>query len=418
MRIAYLCQYFPPEIGAPAARVSELSAAWSAMGHDVTVITGLPNHPTGVVPPEYRWTVFRKERRDGYSVWRNWLYATPNEGFIKKTLSHLSFMISSGVSSTIRLRRCDVLVVSSPTFFSALSAWFISRIRRIPFVFEVRDLWPGIFIELGVLKNRTIIAVLEAVEMFLYRSASRIVVVTEPFKEHLRQRGVPPEKIAVITNGVDTNAFFPAQSGDSLRRDHDLSDRFVVLYIGAHGISHALRRILAAARRTEDDPEICWVFVGEGAEKAALVAEAHSLGLRNVRFVPGQPREHVPAWYAACDVALVPLRDVPLFDTFIPSKMFEIMACGRPIVGSVRGEARRILDASGGAVTVAPEDATAIADAVHRLKADKALRQRMADSARTFVAANYERRVLATRYAALLKRVAQESASDVVKCPA
>jgi glycosyltransferase involved in cell wall biosynthesis len=196
MRIAFICQYYPPEIGAPAARVSEMSSAWAAQGHDVTVITGIPNHPTGRIPEDYQGVVFRKEQVDGVTIWRNWLFATPNEGLVKKTLSHLSFMISAAVLSTPRLRGYDVIIVSSPTFFSVMTAWFMSRLRRVPFVFEVRDLWPGIFIELGVLKNKTLIRVLEAAEMFLYRASSMVVVVTKSFAQHLRDRGLDPRKIA------------------------------------------------------------------------------------------------------------------------------------------------------------------------------------------------------------------------------
>jgi glycosyltransferase involved in cell wall biosynthesis len=410
MKIAYLCQYFLPEIGAPSARVSELSSAWVELGHEVTVITGLPNHPTGLVPPKYRRVIFRKERLDGIEVWRNWLYATPNEGFIKKTLSHVSFMLSSALLSTPRLQGFDVLIVSSPTFFCVLTAWFMSNMRRVPFVFEVRDLWPGIFVELGVLKNRLVIRLLECVEMFLYRSASRVVVVTESFANNLRNRGVPDAKIMTITNGVDANFFTPCASENSVRRDHGLNGKFIVLYIGAHGISHALGRILDAAELTADDSEICWVFVGEGAEKAHLIARAREKGLSNVRFIPGQPRILMPAWYAACDVALVPLRNIPLFEAFIPSKMFEIMACGRPIIGSVQGEARRILDASGGAVTVEPEDANGIAAAVRCLKSQESLRRKMGESGRNFVMAHFRRQDLARDYATLLETVAREAA--------
>lgn len=407
MKIAYLCQYFPPEIGAPAARVSEMSAAWVAQGHEVTVITGLPNHPTGRIPDRYRGVRFCEEQLGGVRVWRNWLYATPNEGFLKKTLSHLSFMVSAAVLSTHRLRDADVIVVSSPTFFSVITAWFMSRVRRVPYVFEVRDLWPGIFVELGVLKNRWLIAVLEAVEMFLYRGAARVVVVTDAFADNLRRRGVPAAKLATITNGVDADFFAPAPTDNSLRREHGLTDTFVALYIGAHGISHALSRVLDAVAATRDDG-IHWVFVGEGAEKSLLMSRAKDMGLSNVTFLPGQPKELMPAWYAACDVALVPLRDIPLFEQFIPSKMFEIMSCERPIIGSVRGEARTILEASGSAITVNPEDAAAIAEAARQLKADPACRRRMGESGRRFVMAHFDRVELARRYAVLLQSVVDE----------
>jgi glycosyltransferase involved in cell wall biosynthesis len=405
VRIAFLCQYFVPEIGAPSARVSELCREWVKQGHEVTVVTGLPNHPTGVVPPEYRGVIFRRETLDGITVFRNWLYATPNEGFVRKTLSHISFMCSSMVLTTPRLRGCDVIVVSSPAFFAVGSAWFMSKVRRVPYVFEVRDLWPGIFVELGVLKNRTVIRALEAVEMFLYRQAARVVVVTHGFAEVLRRRGLPDGHVATITNGVDAEFYQPGARDNDLRRTHGLEDRFVVLYIGAHGISQGLSAVLDAADRLRGDPRIQVVFVGEGAQKKMLMEKAAAAGLTNVRFLPGQPKALMPAWYAAADVVLVPLRDIPTFTTFIPSKMFEIMACARPIVGSVRGEARGILERSGGALVVDPEDAPAIAEAIGRLAADPALCARLGEAGRRFVAEHYDRRTLAGAYLDLLADV-------------
>lgn len=410
VRIAFVCQYFVPEIGAPSARVSELCREWVAQGHDVTVITAVPNHPTGIVPPEYRGVWFRRETLDGVTVFRNWLYATPNEGFIKRTLSHLSFMASSAILSTPRLRGHDIIVVSSPAFFVVLTAWLMSRVWRIPYVFEVRDLWPGIFVELGILKNRAIIRALEAVEMFLYRKSAHVVVVTEAFRDILVRRGIPAEKVSVVTNGVEVDTFTPGPRQTSLRRVHGLEGRFVALYIGAHGISQALSAILDAARLLADDREIAVVLVGEGAEKKMLVDKAAGMGLKNVHFVPGQPKALMPEWYATADAVFVPLRNIPMFETFIPSKMFEILASGRPIVGSVRGEAREILERSGGAIVVDPEDARGMADAVRRLKADPALRTTLAERGVQFVAANYDRKVLAGRYLALLERLVRSVA--------
>jgi glycosyltransferase involved in cell wall biosynthesis len=410
VRIAFVCQYFVPEIGAPSARVSELCREWVAQGHQVTVVTALPNHPTGIIPPEYRGVWFRRETLDGITVFRNWLYATPNEGFVKRTMSHLTFMCSAAVFSTPRLSGHDVIVVSSPAFFAVLTAWFMSKVWRIPFVFEVRDLWPGIFIELGILKNRAIIGILEAVEMFLYRQAAHVVVVTEAFRDILIRRGVPAEKASVITNGVDMETYRPAPHETDLRRAHGLDGRFVALYIGAHGISQALSAILAAAQLLADDPEIAIVFVGEGAEKKMLVEKAAALGLGNVRFLPGQPKALMPEWYATADAVFVPLRNIPMFETFIPSKMFEILASGRPIVGSVKGEARGILERSDGAIVVDPEDAPAIAAAVRRLKADPALRTALAEKGVRFVGLHYDRRMLARQYLALLERLRRHTA--------
>ena len=407
MKIAFVCQYFVPEIGAPSARVSELCREWARDGHAVTVVTAVPNHPTGIVPPAYRRTIFRRETLDGITVFRNWLYATPNEGFLKRTLSHLSFMLSTLVLTTPRLRGVDVLVVSSPAFFVVISTWIMSRLWRIPYVFEVRDLWPGIFIELGVLKNKPVIRVLEALEMFLYRRAAKVVVVTHSFRDILIRRGLPPGHVATITNGVECEAFLPAPRENDIRREYGLSGKFVVLYIGAHGISQALSAILESARMLEDDPDVAVVFVGEGAEKKQLVDKAARLGLRNVRFIGGQPKDLMASWYAAADVVLVPLRNIPLFETFIPSKMFEIMACGRPIVASLRGEARGILERSGGALVVEPEDSAAIAAAVRAVRRDPELAGRLGASGRAFVIAHYDRRALARQYLELLSRIAK-----------
>lgn len=408
MRIAYFCQYFVPETAAPAARVSELSQAWAEAGHQVTVVTGLPNHPTGRVPDEYRSTIFRRERLGAVNVWRNWLYATPNEGIVKKTLSHLSFMISTLVLSVPRLRRAEVLIVSSPSFFVAITVCVAHWMWRVPYIFEVRDLWPGVFVELGIIKNAHLIRVLEAVEMFLYRRAALVVVVTESFRDVLIRRGLRPEHVAVITNGVDAEIFRPeAAAALVIRAKHQMQSRFVVLYIGAHGISHALSSILDVAAKFRDEPDVCFVFVGDGAEKQRLVQLTKDNNLSNVRFIPSQPRNTVPGWYASADVVLVPLRNIPVFDTFIPSKMFEIMACERPIVASVRGEARSILERSGGAMIVDPENVDHIEQAIRTLRADGELCERLGRSGGAFARREYDRRVLAGRYLGLLNATCQ-----------
>jgi glycosyltransferase involved in cell wall biosynthesis len=402
MRIAFICQFFPPELGAPSARVSELARAWAGTGHDVTVVTGMPNHPTGLLPAEYQGVRFVEEDFHGVRVLRNWVYATPNEGFIKRTMNHLSFMCSSLWYSTTKLRGSDVIVVSSPTFFVVISAWLMSRVLRVPYVFEVRDLWPGIFVELGILKNPLIIGALEWLEMFLYRRAARVVVVTDSFKEILVRRGLPAGHVVVITNGVDPDYYRPLPDNTEQRTAHGLDGKCVVLYIGAHGISHALQAILESAALLRDRDDIRFVFVGEGAEKKALLERTAALRLTNVLFLPGQPKDTMPAWYASCDIALVPLRDIALFETFIPSKMFEILACERPVIGSVRGEPRRILEASGGAIVVDPEDASAIAGAVRALADDPTRRLALGSAGRAFVKAHYDRRVLAERYIEVL----------------
>jgi glycosyltransferase involved in cell wall biosynthesis len=402
VRVAVVTHYFPPEIGAPQARLSELARFWAEAGEEVVVLTGMPNHPTGVVPPEYRRRVVCRELLDGHRVERVWVYATPNEGIAKKTLGHLSFMVTSVVLGGRRLGPVDTIVVSSPTFFSILSAWLLARVKKARFVVEVRDLWPAIFVELGVLTNPLAIRVLEAVELAAYRAADDVVVVSEGFRDDLITRGVPPEKVHTIRNGVDLQRFDPAHvAPPTLRRRLGAADdEVLVLYVGAHGISHGLTDVARAAALLEDDP-VHLAFVGEGAAKSDLEREAQDLGLANVTLLPGVPRDQVTDLLAAADICLVPLRDVPLFSSFIPSKIFEYFGAGKAVIGAVRGEPAAILE-EGGALVVEPGDPDALADAIRTLAADPARRETMGERARAFVERHFDRRQLAERYRKLL----------------
>ncbi|MEN8151475.1 MAG: glycosyltransferase family 4 protein [Planctomycetota bacterium] len=405
MRIALVCHYFAPEPGAPQARLEETARTWVRDGHDVTVLTGFPNHPDGVLAAADRGRLFRAEERDGIRVLRSWLFATPNRGVLKKTLGHLSFMATAALVGGARARRPDVVVVSSPTFFSVFAAAFLARRWGCPWVFEVRDLWPAIFTELGVLTNRTAIGILTRLELALYRRATRVVTVTDGFRENIVGRGIEPGRVVTITNGVDTRRFAPVADRAEIRDRLGVADRFVVLYLGAHGVSHALGRMLDVAARWRDDPSALFRFVGEGAEKRGLEARAAAEGLTNVEFLPAVQKDEVADLYHAADVCLVPLRDVPLFSTFLPSKMFEIMGCGRPVLASVRGEAAEILARSGGAVVVPPEDVGSIDRALRELRESPERRREMGRAGADFVRRHYDREVLATRYADLLSKI-------------
>jgi glycosyltransferase involved in cell wall biosynthesis len=407
VRVLVVTHYFPPEIGAPQARLSELAGHWAEHGHDVTVLTGMPNHPTGVVHDAYRGKVRVQERERGYSIVRTWLYATPNEGIAKKTLGHLTFMVSSVLLGFRRVGRPDVVVVSSPTFFSIFSAWVIARLRRARLVVEVRDLWPAIFVELGVLTNPAVIRVLERLELAAYRAADEVVVVSEGFRDHIAARGIPASKIHTIRNGVDLDRFDPAAVDEETRRVRRerlgaSQEELLVLYTGAHGISHGLASIADTADLLRDEG-VHFAFVGEGAAKAALEERVRILGLTNVTMLPGVPRDEVAGLLAAADVCLVPLRDVPLFTTFIPSKLFEFAAAEKAIIGAVRGEPAEIL-AAAGAIVIEPEDAGAMADAVLALRDDPARRADMGARARAFVREHFDRRQLAKEYLAVLER--------------
>jgi len=413
MRITFLCQYFPPEMGAPAARTYEHARHWAALGHEVTVVTGFPNHPTGVIRPEYRGMWLKRERIEGIDLLRTWVYCAPNKGFLRRILNFLSFFFSSLILGGLCTGRPDVVIGTSPQFFCAVAAWLLSRWKRVPFVFEVRDIWPQSAIELGALRNRLVIGILEKIEQHLYRAATLIVVVAESTRPYLLDRGIPDNKIVVIPNGIDPGFLESRGLGPAEIRDaHGWRESFLVSYIGTHGLSHALEVVLAAAGQLEDCPEIHFLFVGEGAEKSRLLALAAGASLRNVTFLNEQPRETLPALYRASDIGLVTLRRLPIFTRVLPSKLFELMGTGCPIICSVEGEAAQLVERSGAGVCIEPENPDALREAIVRLRANRAERLAMGRSGEAFVRTNYARNVLAKRYLeALCEHISSSSSS-------
>jgi glycosyltransferase involved in cell wall biosynthesis len=408
VKILIVTHYFPPETGAPQARLSGLAAVWAAGGDEVTVLTGMPNHPTGVIPPPYRGAIRRREGRDGYKVLRTWLYATPNEGVARKTLGHLSFMASSVLLGARASGPADVVVVSSPTFFSVGAGWLLARLKRARLVVEIRDLWPAIFAELGVLTSRPLIRLLERLELAAYAAADTVIVVSDGFRANLIGRGVPAAKVHTIRNGVDPGEFDPdAPAGEELRASLGAGPGdCLVLYAGTHGISQGLTSVADAAAcldgaRLDGDPAIRFAFVGEGADKARLEQRVAEHGLGHVALRPGMPHGQVPALLAAADICLVPLRDLPLFSSFIPSKMFEYLAAGKPVVGALAGEAAQILREAGACV-VPPGDSAALAEVIRTLAADPARRAEMGRQGRCYVEEYFDRGSLARHYRKLL----------------
>jgi colanic acid biosynthesis glycosyl transferase WcaI len=407
MKILYISQYFPPEMGAPAARASELSRHWANAGHDVTVLTGFPNHPTGVVPPKYRKS-FRRlvahERVGAVNVVRTWLLPFPNRKAHERILNYASFAASAAFSGLF-LSRPDVIIATSPQLLVGLSGWWLAQWKRVPFVFEVRDLWPESLAAVGMGRTGSLLyRTLAKMAGFLYGHADRIVVVAPAFEDYLVQQWhISREKISVIANGVQTEFFIPGKE-TNLRNTLHVENKFVVSYIGTMGKAHGLETILDAASILQSaKPNIVFLLIGEGAEKEQLVALARERRLTNLQFVDQQPREKIPAYIRASDVCLVPLRKTELFKTVIPSKMLEFMSCARPVILGVEGQARAILEEAGAGISIEPENASALATAVRYCAADREAGQEMGRKGREYVIRKFSRDETAEKYIQMLE---------------
>ncbi len=405
MHVLLLSHYFPPETNAPASRTYEHARRWVAeSGTDVTVVTNQPNHPTGVLFPGYRNRWLTAEVKDGIEVRRVKTFLAPNVGFLRRSLSYLWYMVAAFFGA-LRVPRPDVVVATSPQFFCAVAGWLVSRRHRCPFVFEVRDLWPDSIVTVGAMRRGLAIRLIERIEMFLYRQAHAVVVVTDAFRDNLKARGVPDSKITVLKNGVDLEFFQPRSAPEQLRRELGAEGRFVVSYIGTLGMAHALDGIVEVADRLRDEKDILFLLVGDGAEQERIERSVAARQLPNVRLVPGVSKAKVLDYYALTDLGLVTLRDKALFRAVLPSKVFELMAMARPILCTVQGECRALLTEAGAAVFADPEDVSGMADAVVRIQGQPELRQRMGLAGRAFVTAHFDRNRLAHDYLELLQRV-------------
>src|SRR5262249_42699885 len=400
----------PPEMGAPAARASEISYHWVRAGHHVTVLTGFPNHPTGVIPNDYRGHFRRLVLREtvrSVSVVRTWLLPFPNRKGWERMLNYSSFFFSSALTG-LRIRTPDVVIGSSPQLLVALSAYWIARVKRVPFIFEVRDLWPESLSAVGVGGESSLLyRSLKAIACFLYSQADHIVVVTPAFQQFLTENyRVPSNKISIIPNGVETAHFSPDQKDGSLRRRLGIESNFTVCYIGTLGMAHGLETLIEAARSLQTThPQITLLIVGEGAEKARVIALANSLGLKNIRFVDQQPRELIPHFINASDAALVLLRKSEVFKTVIPTKMLEFMSCARPLIAGVEGQAQQLIQDAQAGICFEPGNAQALVNSILTMFSQPSLRESCGRNGRRYIIQNFSRKETADDYATVLHNV-------------
>lgn len=405
MHILFLTDNFPPEVNAPASRTHEHAREWVRAGHEVTVVTCAPNFPTGRLFDGYRNRLRQSETVDGIRVVRVWTYITANEGFLTRSLDYASFMASAILAAPFE-RRPDVVVATSPHFFTAIAGYMVSRMRRRPFVFELRDLWPESIRAVGAMSDGRLFRTLERIELFLYRRADAVVSVTHAFRHDLARRGIDPRKVHVVTNGADLSRYMPRPRDEALAASLGLEGKTVAGYFGTHGLAHALDTLLRAGRRLEAEgrDDIRILLLGAGAQKAALEEEAERMGLRSVIFLDTVPKCEIPRYWSLLDLSIIHLKKSELFTTVIPSKMFECMAMGVPILHGVRGESAAIVERSGAGITFEPEDDAELADRLKALADDPAWRRHLAERGPE-AARGYDRSALANELLKVLKTV-------------
>lgn len=404
-------------MGAPSARVSELARHWVSAGHDVTVLTGFPNHPDGVVRPEYRerfWRGFCREDFHGVRVLRTFLLPFPNRKPYERILNYTSFCASAALAASFA-ERPDVVIATSPQLLVGLSGWWTSRIKKAPFVLEVRDLWPESLAGTGVGNESSLMyRTIGKLASFLYRRADSVVVVTPSFRDHLmREWKVPTEKIAVVQNGVETALFSPQESACDIRAQVGAKDKFVVSYIGTLGLAHGLDTLVAAAERLQKvAPQVLFMLVGEGADRERILSLAQSKQLTNLVFIPQQARDKIPAYISASDACIVMLKDKEVFETVIPTKMLEFMSCARPVILAVRGQAKHVLEAAAGGICIEPDNPQALCSAILRLREQPALCEEMGRGGRSYIVRELSRERTAQEYLNVLRRLLGEAAEQ------
>lgn len=374
MHILFLTDNFPPETNAPATRTIEHVRNWVKKGAKVTVITGAPNFPEGKIYPGYKNRWLTKENIDGIEVWRVKTFISANQGVIKRVIDFLSFMASSFIFG-IFVKNVNIVIGTSPQFFTVISAWALSKLKRASFIFELRDIWPEAISALGVLKTNLIIKILVKIELFLYNQADLIITVTNSFKRELSQRGIDPKKIEVVLNGVDLDKYMPINQKDAeFSKKYNISQKFVVGYVGTQGIAHALENVIKSAEILRDNDDICFLFAGNGSDNKKLKRKVDDLKLKNVIFIPTQPKENMPKVWSLCNISLVHLKNKDIYKSVIPSKIFESMAMGLPIIISVpKGEATNIVESHKAGISVLPESPHALAEKILEISKNKQL---------------------------------------------
>jgi glycosyltransferase involved in cell wall biosynthesis len=399
MKILFITDNFPPEVNAPATRSYEHIKEWiKDKDIEVSVLTCFPNFPHGKVYDGYQNKLYQKEQIDGIEVIRVWSYITKNKGFVKRTLDYVSFGVSSFVAGLFC--KYDIIIATSPQFFTTWSAYGLSKIKRKPWIFELRDLWPESIKTVGAMNDGKMIRFLEKIELGLYKDATKVISVTNSFKSNLISRGINTDKIEVITNGSNLELFYPKEKDQELIKSLNLADKFVVGYIGTHGMAHSLDFIVRSISKIENK-DILFLFVGDGAMKEDIVKIAKELNLSNITFLDPIKKEEVPRYLSICDVSLAPLKKSDTFKTVIPSKIFEASAMQKPTLLGVEGESQQIIETYNAGVCFEPENERDFIDKLYLLKDKKSYQKYQQGCDR--LAKDFDRKNLAQKMLDIIK---------------
>jgi len=408
LKVLIITSLFLPDVAANAKRMNDLASELVSGGHQVTVLSAVPHYPHGRIQPEWRRRPFRVTRENGMKVVRVWVYASPGRKIWQKALNYLSFLGSSLPAAAIVGLDFDVILTISPPLLSGLSAFYYSRLSRKPFIFDVQDLYPETAVQLGVLKGRRIIAFFETLEKFIYRKSAHVTVISDGFRRSLLGKGVPEDKVTVMPNWADIKTFSPSVTPVD-KDEIGLGERFIVMFLGTIGRAQGCEVIIEAAARLREREDIGFCLLGDGVARQQLEDKVLRLKLENVSFLDPVPHQEVPRYLSAADACLVHLVANELYKITLPSKMYEYMAMGKPILMGVEGEAARLIEESGAGLNFKPQDSQHLADAVTRLAADPQLCAESGDRGRKYCVEHYSRVGVLDKYEQLLKDVTPPS---------
>jgi len=398
MRVLLIHQAFVSPKEAGGTRHFELAKHCLVSDIDFSIVASNLSYLSGKKAIE-RKGIVKKQSIENIDVYRAYTYPALHKSFIWRVFSFLSFMMTA-IIAALRAGSTDLVMGTSPPIFQALSAWAAAKIKRVPFLLEIRDLWPEFAIAMGVLKNPILIRLSKLLESFLYAQADHILVNSPAYREYMLQRGISPQKVTLIPNGVEAGMF--SGTGAGIRDELGLNGKFVVIYAGALGQANDIPTLIRAAEILKTNEKIHFLILGDGKERANLEILAQAYKLNNMTFTGSRPKSEMPSFLAASDACVAILQDIPMFKTTYPNKVFDYMAAGKPVVLAIDGVIREVVEAANGGIFVPPGDAKVLSDAIQKLANDPNKAERMGKDARNYVTAHFDRRMQAQRFIELI----------------